>query len=81
MRKLNRKGFFKTLEVVIAIVLTFLFISYFIPYFTTTESAKKPELNVLGRLSLNEGFRSCAIGEDSSCIEISGKRFISLFVL
>lgn len=76
--KNSKKGFYRTLEVLIAIVLTFLFVAFFIPQFTETEQPLKPSLNILPRLEQNDEFRSCAVGDDADCLESKIEEVIPL---
>lgn len=76
----NRKGYVKTLEAVIAIVLSFLFITLFIPSKAETEE-RQPDLDVLDALRQNPDFRQCVIAENYSCINATFESYYPGVVL
>ena len=74
----SKKGFMHTLEMVAAIVLTFLFIIFIIP--VHQPSSKVQNQDIFAAVKGNEEFRRCALQEDSACLEqlvspILGKKF------
>ncbi|MBI2574707.1 hypothetical protein HYV82_02370 [Candidatus Woesearchaeota archaeon] len=66
----SRKAFMKTLEVAIAVVMTFVFLTVFIPQYNTAQSRLQNE-DVLSVLAKNAEFRACVISENISCINSS----------
>jgi len=64
---LNKKAYVKTLEAVIALVLSFMFITYFVPIRSETEQ-RYPDLDVIHVLEQNPVFRTCVLKENYSCI-------------
>ena len=66
----NKKAYMRTLEAVIAIALTFIFLVIFIPEYTLTKSSEK-NTNVLPSLYKNSGFRECVILKNTSCVNQS----------
>ena len=63
-----KKAFIRTLEVLVAIVITFIFVIYIIPK-NIPDQSKQEELQLLAKLSQNPDFRTCAINEDQACIK------------
>ncbi|MBI3034399.1 hypothetical protein HYY72_04515 [Candidatus Woesearchaeota archaeon] len=66
----GKKGFLRTVEVVIAIAMTFIFLIVFIPEYASTKPALKNE-NALETLYKNPDFRACITSENSTCINQS----------
>ena len=66
----SKKAFMKTLEVAIAVVMTFVFLTVFIPQYNTAQSRLQNEA-VLSVLAKNAEFRACVISENISCINSS----------
>lgn len=65
----NKQGLARTLEVTIAVVLTFLILVFLIPQANVqTNNANEPDVN-LDILLSNKAFRSCLIETNTSCIE------------
>lgn len=70
MRKtgsMGKSAYMKTLEAVIALVLSFLFITFFIPIKSETE-VREPDLDLVNILEQNPSFRSCVLSESYSCL-------------
>jgi len=66
---MNKKAFTKTLEVILAIALTFLFITFIIkPYVPKIQEAAA---DYLSELSDDPVFRNCVLAEDAACINSS----------
>jgi len=57
----------RTVEAIIAVFITFVFVIYFFPTEAATES-RKPNLNLLPVLEKNDAFRRCIIEENTTCI-------------
>ena len=66
----SKNAFMKTLEVAIAIVMTFVFLTVFIPQYNTAQSRLQNE-DVLSVLAKSPDFRACVISENISCINSS----------
>ena len=64
---MTKKGFWKTLEVLIAVLLTFIFVIVIIPRFTPSTS-QETNLGVLQDLQKNPGFQACAVVLDQDCV-------------
>ncbi|MBI2550599.1 hypothetical protein HYV83_05495 [Candidatus Woesearchaeota archaeon] len=65
--KINKKGVFRTLEALIAIFITFLFLLVFIPQQRELSVPETPP-NILAGLRDNEDFRNCIILKNQTCI-------------
>ena len=65
--KLNKQGVFRTLEALIAIFITFLFLLVFIPQQRELSVPETPP-NILAGLRDNEDFRNCVILKNQTCI-------------
>jgi len=71
---MNNKAFLRTMEMIFAAVITFVFISFVIP-----KAATVPEENKLSLLSImakDDNFRNCIISQNSDCIESKVREFI-----
>lgn len=64
--KLNKKGFMKTLEALLAAMIILVFVAYIIPANTTTQT--QDPSGVLRSLSQNEDFRNCVVTYNMSCV-------------
>ena len=64
---MDKKAVFRTLEALIAIFITFLFIFVFIPQQRELSVPETPP-NILAGLRDNEDFRNCVIQKNSTCI-------------
>ena len=62
----GKKAYLKTLEAVIAIVLSFMFIIFFIPTKPDTQE-RQPDLDLINVLGQNPTFRTCVLIENYSC--------------
>lgn len=63
----NKKAYVKTLEAVIALVLSFLFITFFIPAGSET-SQRQPSLDLVNIMGQNQVFRRCVMNYNYSCV-------------
>ena len=63
----DKKAFMKTVEVIIAVLVTFAFVISIIPE-TAVNRNTNPD-NFLMGLENNMNFRSCVISEDSTCLD------------
>jgi hypothetical protein len=68
MPKNFKKGFIHTLEVVGAMVITFLFVVYILPTYSTAETTQG-SLGIMENLKDNEAFRNCVIIKDEGCVK------------
>jgi hypothetical protein len=68
--RLNKKGYMKTAEAVIAIAITFSVLTSFLGHRTSTETSALPE-NVLDALKNDVDFRSCVESKNALCINQS----------
>jgi hypothetical protein len=68
MKGMDKKGFAKTLEAIIAVVLSFLFIVFFIPPVKTDTDFVRPDLSLIDILEQNPSFRNCVVSENYTCI-------------
>ena len=66
----DKKGVFRTLEALIAIFITFLFLIVFIPMQRERAQPTAPP-NVLADLRDNDDFRNCVIQKNETCINQS----------
>ena len=66
----NKQGVFRTLEALIAIFITFLFLIVFIPLQRERAQPTAPP-NVLAGLMDNDEFRNCIIQKNQTCINQS----------
>ncbi len=62
-----KKAFIRTLEVLVAVVITFIFVVYIIPK-NTSDQSNQEELQLLAKLSQNPDFRVCALNKDLACV-------------
>ncbi|MBI2176524.1 hypothetical protein HYU40_04250 [Candidatus Woesearchaeota archaeon] len=70
LRKANKQGIFRTLEALIAIFITFLFLIVFVPMQRERAQPTAPQ-NVLASLRDNDEFRNCVIQKNETCINQS----------
>lgn len=63
----NKKAIFRTLEALIAIFITLLFLLMFIPQVRERSEPQTPQ-NVLASLRDNDDFRNCAIQKNQTCL-------------
>jgi len=63
----SKKGFIKTVEAIIASLMLVTFIAFVIP--TNFESSTQDQLGVLSKLQLEEGFRTCVINDNTTCVQ------------
>jgi hypothetical protein len=66
----GKQGIFKTIEVLIAIFITFIFLFVFIPQQRASER-NEPSPDVISALSQDPGFISCVVSGDQACINMS----------
>jgi len=62
---MNKKAYLRTIEVVIAVIITFAFVYFVFPRSQTPE--EKVNLDVLKVLENNPGFRNCLMSDDYNC--------------
>ncbi len=74
----NRKGFVRTLEAVIAIALTFTLLTVAIPSYTANKKEFRNE-DVLQRLSRDHLFRGCVLNENVTCINQTLAKDLELY--
>lgn len=67
MKQGYKQGYMKTVEAIMAVFITFLFVLYYFPTHTETES-RAPSLNILPVLEKNDDFRKCVIEGNMSCL-------------
>ena len=67
---MHNKGFIHTLEVVGAMVITFLFVVYILPIYSTAENTQG-SLGIMENLKDNEAFRNCVIIKNEDCVRDS----------
>lgn len=70
VKKANKQGIFRTLEALIAVFITFLFLMVFIPMQRERAQPTAPP-NVLASLRDNDEFRNCVIQKNETCINQS----------
>ena len=63
--EMNKKSFLRTIEVMIAVLITFIFIFFVFPKSQTPE--EKVQLEVLKVLENSPEFRNCILGLDYNC--------------
>lgn len=63
----NKQGVFRTIEAFIAIFITFIFLTIFIPQ-QREQAAFQTPANVLAALRGNDNFRNCIIQQNFTCI-------------
>lgn len=73
--KINKKAVFRTLEALIAIFITFLFLLVFIPQQRELSVPETPP-NILAGLRDSEDFRNCVILKNSTCVNQTLDRHI-----
>lgn len=71
---MNKKAYVKTLEAVIALVLSFMFITFFVPVRSQTEE-RQPDLDLVNILEQNPTFRRCVIIENYSCLNATFEEY------
>ncbi|PIN69938.1 hypothetical protein COV93_03490 [Candidatus Woesearchaeota archaeon CG11_big_fil_rev_8_21_14_0_20_43_8] len=62
----SKKGFVKTIEVIIAIVMSFVFLVLILP--TETQKSYQESLQILPSFADDDEFRNCVIGLNDGCI-------------
>lgn len=62
----NKKGFMRTLEATIAVVLTFTILFALLPKIQTGDST--PDIGILEELQYDAEFRNCALDRNFSCV-------------
>lgn len=65
-KSFGKKAYLKTLEAVIAIVLSFIFLIFLIPSKPDTQE-RRPDLDLINVLGQNPTFRTCVLIENYSC--------------
>ena len=70
VRMINKQGMFRTIEALIAIFITFIFLIVFIPLQRERAQSTAPP-NVLATLRDNDEFRNCVIQKNETCINQS----------
>ena len=68
------KAYIRTLEMFIAIVITFIFLMFVIP--KNMSRAEEKELHFLAKLEQESNFRNCVISSNISCINSSVSQLI-----
>lgn len=63
----KKEGIFRTLEALIAVFITLLFLIVFIPQIRENKSPETPP-NVLASLRNNDDFRNCVIKKNQTCL-------------
>ncbi|MCX8146877.1 MAG: hypothetical protein N3D84_00200 [Candidatus Woesearchaeota archaeon] len=71
--KRSKKAYMKTLEAVIAFILTFLFITTVIETRSETEKYQ-PDVNLMDIMKYNPEFRNCALSKNISCLNATLER-------
>ncbi|MFH1409922.1 MAG: hypothetical protein ABIH34_08495 [Nanoarchaeota archaeon] len=66
----NKKGFMRTLEAFIAVILTLTAVTFLVPS-QTPASTERTYAPVLSTLLQDEGFRGCALQENVTCLNAS----------
>ena len=66
----DKQGVFRTLEALIAIFITFMFLAFYLPQQREQARPEAPQ-GILSGLRDNEEFRNCAIQKNSTCINQS----------
>ena len=70
VRKMNKRAYMMTFEAVLAIILSFLFITFIVTSRSPTE-IKKQSVNLALILKDNPDFRNCALASNVSCLNSS----------
>lgn len=76
----SKKGYIKTLEAAIALVLSFLFITYFVPANSETE-LREPSLRLVKVLEQDSAFRTCVLAENYPCMNSTFESYYPSFIL
>jgi hypothetical protein len=63
----NKKGYVRTIEAAIAIILSFLFLTFAIPTHTHIIT-KKPDVDLLRIEQQNPSFRECTVNNNRTCL-------------
>ncbi|MBN1385931.1 hypothetical protein JW968_03050 [Candidatus Woesearchaeota archaeon] len=74
----SRKGFFKIIEAVAAILLALVFLLYIIPFFHETEPSKT-DMHIFEDMPKDPGFRNCVLAENKTCINATLIRYYNKF--
>ena len=73
---MNKKGYMRTIEALTAIVITFLFMAYVLPYFQGNE-VRRSNLNIVGTVIHNSDFRNCVLIPEINQAEDCTKNIIA----
>jgi len=71
---MNKKAYARTIEVMIAVIITFLFVYFIFPKSQTP--AEEARLEVLKVLENNPTFRNCAISAEYGCVQSYLKDYV-----
>lgn len=64
---MRKKAYLRTLEMAVAALLTFIFVSYVIPKAPTVPEEKKAQ--IVSVLAQNDDFKNCIVSDNFDCIE------------
>lgn len=78
--RMKKKAYMKTLEAVIAMVLSFMFITFFVPIRSETEQ-RQPDLDMVNILEQNMAFRTCVLSENISCLNSTFESYYPYVIL
>lgn len=70
---MNKKAFMKILEASMALLLTFLVITFIFPRMTATKTKPMTVLNILEQ---DPGFRACVVGGNFTCTETYVREYL-----
>ena len=73
-----KQGFLRTLEVVIAIAITFIFLTVFIPT-NNLAKVRLQNLDLLSTFDNDEPFRYCVLTENVSCVNSTLSPYLQLY--
>ncbi len=71
---MRKKAYLRTLEMALAALLTFIFVSYVIPRAATVPEEKK--IQIVSILAQNDDFKNCIVSDDFDCIEEMLNEFV-----
>lgn len=63
----GKKGFMRTVEILVAVIITFMFIIFVIPKYIEFQR-EGPDLEILRILEDDDEFRGCVLEEDRACV-------------
>ena len=76
----SKKAYVKTLEAVIALVLSFLFITFFVPAGKGTDE-RQPDLDLVNIMGQNPDFRRCVMNNNYSCINATFEEYYPAIII